>query len=144
MVTHSSSRVWRVPGTEEPGGSKIHGIMKSWPQLSMTNTRVWCCKCISVIRFWDYGTGERKDQIAFSKSIFFCLFLDLVSILKQLSIVLRGIVKETMWNIWQNPNQPPHFHWRFLHIANFIHDYLFKNDFPPTFSFHFSYGIYIL
>ena len=75
-----SSRIWRIPGTEEPGGSKVHGVTKSWPRLRTTNK--WCYKCISVIRFWDYGIGEGKEQIVFSKSIFFCLFLDLMSILK--------------------------------------------------------------
>ena len=82
MATHSSSRVWRLPGTEEPGGFKVHGVTKNLTRLSTTNTCVCCYKCISIIRFWDDGIGERKDQIAFSKSVFLCLLLDLVSILK--------------------------------------------------------------
>ena len=28
MVTHSSSRAWRIPWTEEPGGLQSHGVAR--------------------------------------------------------------------------------------------------------------------
>ena len=34
MATHSSILAWRIPWTEEPGGS-LHGIVNSWIRLSM-------------------------------------------------------------------------------------------------------------
>ena len=33
MATHSSLLAWRIPWTEEPGGL-VHGVAKSWTQLS--------------------------------------------------------------------------------------------------------------
>ena len=34
-ATHSSSLVWRIPWTEEPGGLQlVRGVTKSWTQLS--------------------------------------------------------------------------------------------------------------
>ena len=34
MATHSSILAWRIPWTEEPGRAIIHGVIKSWTQLS--------------------------------------------------------------------------------------------------------------
>ena len=34
MATHSSILAWRIPWTEEPGGATVHGVAKSWTQLS--------------------------------------------------------------------------------------------------------------
>ena len=34
MATHSSILAWKIPWTEEPGGLTVHGIAKSWTQLS--------------------------------------------------------------------------------------------------------------
>ena len=34
MATHSSILAWRVPWTEESGGLTVHGVTKSWTQLS--------------------------------------------------------------------------------------------------------------
>ena len=34
MITHSSILIWRIPWIEEPGGTPVHGIAKSWTQLS--------------------------------------------------------------------------------------------------------------
>ena len=33
MATHSSILAWRVPQTQEPGGT-VRGVTKSWTQLS--------------------------------------------------------------------------------------------------------------
>ena len=30
MATHSSVLAWRIPLTEEPGGTAVHGVTKSW------------------------------------------------------------------------------------------------------------------
>ena len=30
MATHSSVLAWKIPWTEEPGGSIAHGVAKSW------------------------------------------------------------------------------------------------------------------
>ena len=30
MATHSNVLVWRIPWTEEPGGTTVHGVTKSW------------------------------------------------------------------------------------------------------------------
>ena len=43
MATHSSILAWRIPCTEEPGSSHcrsptVHGISKSWIQLSDKHT----------------------------------------------------------------------------------------------------------
>ena len=34
MATHSSILAWRIPRTEEPGGSTVHGVTKSLTRLS--------------------------------------------------------------------------------------------------------------
>jgi len=34
MATHSSNLAWEIPWTEEPGGAIVHGVGKSWTQLS--------------------------------------------------------------------------------------------------------------
>ena len=34
MATHSSILAWRIPWAEEPGGLAVHGVTKSWTQLS--------------------------------------------------------------------------------------------------------------
>ena len=34
MVTHSSILAWRIPWTEEPGGSTVHFVAKGWSCLS--------------------------------------------------------------------------------------------------------------
>ena len=34
IATHSSILAWRIPWTEEPGGATVHGVTKSWAQLS--------------------------------------------------------------------------------------------------------------
>ena len=34
MAVLSSILTWRTPGIEEPGGLIVHGITKSWKQLS--------------------------------------------------------------------------------------------------------------
>jgi len=34
METHSSILAWEIPWTEEPGGSGVHGVTKSWTQQS--------------------------------------------------------------------------------------------------------------
>ena len=34
MATHSSILAWELPWMEEPGGPTVHGVPKSWPQLS--------------------------------------------------------------------------------------------------------------
>ena len=33
MATHSSILAWRIPHTQEPGGT-VHGVTNSWTQLS--------------------------------------------------------------------------------------------------------------
>ena len=34
MATQSSILAWRIPWTKEPGGAVVHGVKKSWTQLS--------------------------------------------------------------------------------------------------------------
>jgi len=34
MATHSSILAWKIPWTEEPAGSTVHGVAKSRTQLS--------------------------------------------------------------------------------------------------------------
>ena len=34
MTPHSSTLAWKIPQTEEPGGLPVHGVAKSWTQLS--------------------------------------------------------------------------------------------------------------
>ena len=34
MATHSSILAWKIPWTEEPGRARVHGVAKSWTQLS--------------------------------------------------------------------------------------------------------------
>ena len=34
MAPHSSILDWKIPWTEEPGGAAVHGVTKSWTQLS--------------------------------------------------------------------------------------------------------------
>ena len=34
MATHSSILAWRIPWTKEPGGLLVHGVTKSYAQLS--------------------------------------------------------------------------------------------------------------
>ena len=34
MTTHSSTLAWRIPWREEPGRLIVHGVAKSWTQLS--------------------------------------------------------------------------------------------------------------
>ena len=34
MVPHSSNLAWKIPWTEEPVGSSVHGVPKSWTRLS--------------------------------------------------------------------------------------------------------------
>ena len=29
MATYSSGLAWRIPGTEEPGGDMVHGVIKN-------------------------------------------------------------------------------------------------------------------
>ena len=36
-TTHSSILAWRIPWTEEPGKVTVHGVAKSWTQLSVTS-----------------------------------------------------------------------------------------------------------
>ena len=33
MANHASILTWRIPQTQEPGGT-VHGVTKSWTQLS--------------------------------------------------------------------------------------------------------------
>ena len=47
METHSSILAWEIPGTEEPGGSGVHGVTKSWTQLKRL-IRVCVCVCVCV------------------------------------------------------------------------------------------------
>ena len=30
MASHSSTLIWKIPWTEEPGGATVHGVAKSW------------------------------------------------------------------------------------------------------------------
>ena len=34
MAIHSSIHAWKIPWTEEPGRLTVHGVTKSWTQLS--------------------------------------------------------------------------------------------------------------
>ena len=34
MATHSSTTAWKIPWTEEPDKTTVHGVAKSWTQLS--------------------------------------------------------------------------------------------------------------
>ena len=34
MAPHSSTLAWKIPWTEEPGRATVHGVAKSWTQLS--------------------------------------------------------------------------------------------------------------
>ena len=34
MAIHSSTITWKIPWTEEPGKATVHGVAKSWTQLS--------------------------------------------------------------------------------------------------------------
>ena len=34
MATHCSTLSWKIPWTEEPGRLLVHGVAKSWTQLS--------------------------------------------------------------------------------------------------------------
>ena len=34
MATHSSILAWRIPWTEEPGGTAVHGVAKSQTRLN--------------------------------------------------------------------------------------------------------------
>ena len=34
MAPHSSTLAWKIPWIEEPGKAAVHGVMKSWSQLS--------------------------------------------------------------------------------------------------------------
>ena len=34
MAPHSSTLAWKIPWMEEPGGLPVHGVAKSWSQLS--------------------------------------------------------------------------------------------------------------
>ena len=34
MAPYSSTLAWKIPLTEEPGGLPVHGVAKSWTQLS--------------------------------------------------------------------------------------------------------------
>ena len=34
MTTHSSILAWRIPWTEEPGGTAVHGVEKSQTRLN--------------------------------------------------------------------------------------------------------------
>ena len=34
MATHSSTLAWKIPWTEESGGSAVHGVAKSQTRLS--------------------------------------------------------------------------------------------------------------
>ena len=34
MAPHSSTLAWKIPWMEEPGGLPVHGVAKSWTQLS--------------------------------------------------------------------------------------------------------------
>ena len=34
MAPHSSTLVWKIPWTEEPGKTAVHGVANSWTQLS--------------------------------------------------------------------------------------------------------------
>ena len=44
METHSSTRAWRIPWTEEPGGATVHGVAKSRKWLSdFTFTFILVC-----------------------------------------------------------------------------------------------------
>ena len=53
MVTHSSILAWRIPRTEEPGGSTIHGVTKSQTRLEQLtlpfNQRAHCHFCLCSI-----------------------------------------------------------------------------------------------
>ena len=33
MATLSSILAWKIPRTEEPGGTTVHGVAKSWTRL---------------------------------------------------------------------------------------------------------------
>ena len=33
VATHSSTLVWKIPGTEEPGQATVHGVTKNWTRL---------------------------------------------------------------------------------------------------------------
>ena len=41
MVACSSILTWEIPWTEEPGRATVHGVTKSWTQLSMRAYRPW-------------------------------------------------------------------------------------------------------
>ena len=34
MASHYSIFAWKIPRTEEPGWATVHGVTKSWTQLS--------------------------------------------------------------------------------------------------------------
>ena len=34
MAPHSSTLAWKIPWMEEPGRLQVHGVTKSWTQLS--------------------------------------------------------------------------------------------------------------
>ena len=42
MATHSSILAWKIPQTEEPGRATVHGVPKSWTQLSAFNVTFQC------------------------------------------------------------------------------------------------------
>ena len=43
MATHTSILVYRIPWTEEPGGT-VHGVAKSWPRLTEGLTYTYLLK----------------------------------------------------------------------------------------------------
>ena len=45
MATHSSILSWRISGTEEPVGYTVHGVAKSWTQLSDFHFHFCVCVC---------------------------------------------------------------------------------------------------
>ena len=57
MATHCSILAWRSPWREEPGGSTVHRIAKSWTQLKQLNT---CTRKHYKLRLTK-GYGKKKN-----------------------------------------------------------------------------------
>ena len=75
VETHSSTLVWRIPWTEEPGAI-VHGVTKSWTWLKWLSTHVWmhaCMQGLSAAVPQDWGKQRLHSR---SMHIRFCVHQD--------------------------------------------------------------------
>lgn len=120
----------------------ILGCWDRWEKVSLSFYRqlIWECqvcriKCDPDVHYWfKHNCGSGSESNCFGQE-YHHWFLARETSKSSVWQLKGGSSRSPVWNVWQGPRQSLHLPWCFLCIANFIHKYLFRQDFPASISF---------